>query len=54
MQKGQIKLLDILIKSRFVEMFGEPDTNPMGWNEDALSEKLDILGGYAFKSDMFD
>lgn len=55
-KKGRVRemeQLDELIKSRFVEMFGDPETNPMGWNECALSEKLDILGGYAFKSDLF-
>ena len=46
--------LDDLVKSRFVEMFGDPDLNPMGWEEILLSEKLDVLGGYAFKSDEFD
>ena len=49
----QLKKLDDLIKARFVEMFGDPDTNPKGWNECALSEKLNVVGGYAFKSDGF-
>ncbi|MCM1539087.1 MAG: restriction endonuclease subunit S [bacterium] len=35
-------------------MFGDPETNPKGWDENALSERLNVLGGYAFKSDMFD
>ena len=30
-QKEQIQLLDNLIKSRFVEMFGDPETNTKGW-----------------------
>lgn len=34
-------------------MFGDPETNPNGWNECALSEKLNVVGGYAFKSDGF-
>ncbi len=42
------------LKSRFVEMFGNPETNSKGWAECELSEKLNVLGGYAFKSDMFD
>ena len=29
---------DILIKSRFIELFGDPVTNPMGWKEKPLSE----------------
>lgn len=35
-------------------MFGDPDINPKGWTECALSEKLNVVGGYAFKSNMFD
>jgi len=50
----EIQKLDDLIKARFVELFGDPDLNPMGWKESLLSEKLDVLGGYAFKSDEFD
>lgn len=53
MRKKELKYLDDLIKGRFVEMFGDPDTNPKGWNECALSEKLNVVGGYAFKSDGF-
>lgn len=50
----ELQYLDELIKARFVELFGDPDTNPRGWDEVALSEKLDVIGGYAFKSDQFD
>ena len=41
-------------QSRFIELFGDPDVNSKGWNECALSEKLNVVGGYAFKSDQFD
>ena len=54
LHKKEIEELDNLIKARFVELFGDPDLNPMGWKESLLSEKLDVLGGYAFKSDEFD
>ena len=50
----QSKELDDLIKARFVEMFGDPETNSKGWAEISLSEKLNVLGGYAFKSDQFE
>ena len=50
----QLKKLDDLIKARFVEMFGNPETNSKGWAEISLSEKLNVLGGYAFKSDQFE
>lgn len=50
----QVQQLDDLIKARFVEMFGDPETNSKGWAEISLSEKLNVLGGYAFKSDQFE
>ena len=53
-RKAELALLDDLIKARFVELFGDPDVNAKGWNECALSEKLNVVGGYAFKSDQFD
>ena len=53
-RKDEISLLDEIIKARFVEMFGNPEINSMKWNEQPLSEKLDVLGGYAFKSEQFD
>ena len=53
-RKEQLHFFDELVKSRFIELFGDPDTNPLGWNEDVLSEHLEVIGGYAFKSDKFD
>ena len=53
-QKDRLRQLEILVRARFVEMFGDPETNSRGWNECKLLEKLNVLGGYAFKSDMFD
>ena len=50
----QLKKLEELVKARFVEMFGDPETNSKGWAEISLSEKLNVLGGYAFKSDQFE
>ncbi len=48
-----LETADELVKARFVEMFGDPDTNPFKWNEALLSEHLEIIGGYAFKSNGF-
>lgn len=45
-RKEELSALDDLIKARFVELFGNPDTNPKGWDEYPLSEKLNVLGGY--------
>ena len=53
-RKQELEEMDELIKARFVELFGDPEINPKGWSECALSEKLDVVGGYAFKSDQFD
>lgn len=49
----ELKKYDELIKARFIEMFGDPENNPNGWMESPLSEKLNVLGGFAFKSDKF-
>jgi type I restriction enzyme S subunit len=32
MRARQLDELDLMVKSRFVEMFGDPVTNPMGWD----------------------
>lgn len=53
-RKQELKCLDNLIRARFVEMFGDPNINSKKWNECPLSKKLNVLGGYAFKSDQFD
>ena len=39
-RKKEIKYLDDLIKARFVEMFGDPVSNPMGWEKVKLSQCL--------------
>lgn len=41
----QLTLLDELVKSRFVEMFGDPVTNPMRWENVPLSELAEIRIG---------
>lgn len=53
LRKKQLAKLNELVKARFVEMFGDPATNPMHWQESQLSDHLDIIGGYAFKSEGF-
>ncbi len=35
-RKAQIAKLDLLVKSQFIEMFGDPVTNPMGWDVNDL------------------
>ena len=44
LRKQQLAKLDELVKARFVEIFGEPMSNPMGWKRvrfDSISENLD-------------
>lgn len=38
MRKAQIEKLDLLIKSQFIEMFGDPVTNPKGWEIGAIRD----------------
>ena len=43
--EAQIEKLDQLVKSRFVEMFGDPFDNEKCWSEFPLGEMLDIARG---------
>ena len=38
-RKLELQELDKLIKARFVELFGEPTTNPMGWDETTIGDE---------------
>ena len=42
LRKQELVALDNLIKARFVEMFGDPITNPKGWDMVELGELTDI------------
>ena len=42
-RKAQLAQLQQLVKSRFVEMFGEPITNPKEWPMSKIGEHLDFL-----------
>lgn len=52
-KKKQLNLFDEIIKSRFIEMFEDPVTNPLRWAMLPLEKCLTVLGGYAFKSEEF-
>lgn len=41
--KRQLHLLDELVKSRFIEMFGNPMTNEMGWEKVQLSACIESI-----------
>lgn len=45
-RRQQLDKLDLLVKARFMEMFGDPITNPKGWKLQSLSSVCkDIYGG---------
>ena len=44
-RKQVLSTLDTLIKSRFIEMFGDPVTNPHGWDKVPLSDLAEIKIG---------
>lgn len=44
-RRAQLDKLDLLVKSRFVEMFGDPVLNPMNWPSVPLSDMADIVSG---------
>ena len=37
-RRQQLEKLDLLVKARFVEMFGDPVSNPMGWEETTIGK----------------
>ncbi|WP_238904048.1 restriction endonuclease subunit S [Clostridium sp. YIM B02506] len=53
-RKAQIQALDELVKSRFIEMFGNPATNSKGWVVEELSKCLiNIENGKSFVCENF-
>lgn len=50
-RKEQIRLMDELVKSQFIEMFGDPVQNPMRWETKRLSELGNCKNGMNFSAD---
>ena len=44
-RKEQIAMLDELVKSQFIEMFGDPVSNPMNWDKKRLADECNIITG---------
>ncbi|MDB2043002.1 restriction endonuclease subunit S [Clostridium perfringens] len=42
-RKEQIEELDLLIKSKFIEMFGDPVLNPKGWNKQIMNDVAPVV-----------
>lgn len=51
--KLQLDKLDLLVKSRFIEMFGDPIRNDKELPIEPLGKHIELLGGFAFKSTGF-
>jgi type I restriction enzyme S subunit len=50
LDKKLIEKYDALTQSLFLDMFGDPVTNPKGWEKSKAENHIDLLTGYAFKS----
>lgn len=51
LRKEQLAKLDRLVKSRFIELFGDPNTNSMKWKKEQLQINATLLNGRAYKQD---
>ena len=49
LRKQQLSKLDELVKSRFVELFGDPETNPYGYPTKKLSDVASYWNGLTYK-----
>lgn len=51
-QKRQqaIEKLDQLLQATFIDMFGDPVSNPKGWDKVKFENEVEFLTGFAFKS----
>lgn len=50
-RKDQLEKLDLFVKSRFIEMFGDPVSNPKGWILKKLSDLGQFKNGINFHFD---
>ena len=53
LRKEQLAKLDRLVKSRFIELFGDPVDNPKGWKKDKAENYIDLLSGFPFDSSKY-
>lgn len=44
-RKEELSMLDELVKSRFIEFFGDPKLNEKGWNQCVISDHYTVKGG---------
>lgn len=50
-RKAQIEKMDLLVKSQFIEMFGDPVTNPKGWEKEPLNRNAVLINGRAYSQE---
>jgi type I restriction enzyme S subunit len=48
-----IQLADDFLRAVFLDMFGDPVTNPKGWEVKILGDMFELKHGFAFKSENF-
>ena len=57
LRKEQLAKLDQLVKSQFIELFGDPETNPYGWKQTTVGEVCSSIVrgpfGSALKKEFF-
>lgn len=53
LRRKQIYWLDQLVKSRFVELFGEPIANTKGWKIERAEKHINLLSGFPFDSSQY-
>ena len=53
LRKEQLAKLDRLVKSRFIELFGDPVDNPKGWKKDKAENYIDLISGFPFDSSKY-
>ena len=53
LRKQQLARLDELVKARFIELFGDPVSNPNGWKTEKAETHIDLLSGFPFDSSQY-
>ena len=53
LKQEQLKEFDKLAQSILYDMFGDPITNEKGWDKVLMKQVIKVVGGYAFKSELF-
>ena len=52
-RQNQLQKLDELVKARFVELFGDPISNPNGWKTEKAEMYIDLCSGFPFDSSQY-